>query len=127
MNIQESISRGFNLLAISIVALAGFAFMAEIVIETEWSFKIDDAVLLLLGIFAIVWYRYNTNRFKLSIVPVVLVALALVTKFAAIFVEISQADDVGDDFGGLTLFVFATALVLYQYYKTKKLLAESRG
>lgn len=121
MSTRDVLHRGFNLLAVSITALAGFAFMAEILAETEWAYKLDDIGLLVLGLIAIGWYLSKNNRFRLSVAPVVLIVLALLVKIGAIIVEISDAEDVGDDFGGVMLFLFGTGLVLYQYYKTKKL------
>ena len=77
MKLYESINRGFNLLAVSIIGLSGFAFMPEIFGEHDWDDKADDILLFLLGIAAIIWYR--KNKFKSSMAPVVFVALALIT------------------------------------------------
>jgi hypothetical protein len=125
MTLRDTIVRGFNLLVVSIIGLAGFAFAPEMVVETELPYKADDATLFVLGIIAIVWYNVGRNRFKLSAAPVILMVLACAVKIGAIFLEISQADDVGDDFGGVILFVLGLCLVLYQYNKTKKLVSEA--
>lgn len=127
MNLKDSINRGFNLLGTSIVALAGFAFTAEIFLENDWPDKIDDITLLVLGVVAIIWYLSGKNKYMRSIMPVVLVALSLLAKIGAIIVEHDDKDAVGDDFGGLTLFVLATGLIIYQYFKTKKLLKASEA
>ena len=127
MKLTESINRGFNLLGTSIVALAGFAFTAEIFMESEWIDKADDIGLLVLAVVGIIWYLTRNNRYQRSIMPVVLVVLSLLVKIAAIMIEFKDPDDVGDDFGGLVLFILATILVVYQYRKTKKLLAEAQA
>lgn len=123
MTIRESINRGFNLLGTSVVALAGFAFTAEIFLENDWPDKIDDIALLVLCLVGIIWYLTGKNKYMRSIMPVVLIILSLLAKIMAIIIERDDKDAVGDDFGGLTLFVLATILIIFQYRKTKKLLA----
>src|ERR1700690_2024891 len=116
MNIQQYINRGFNLLAVSIVGLSGFAFLPEVFLENDIPDKVDDIVLFILGIVGMVWYR--KNKYARSFVPVLLVILALLTKIGALIVEFDDAASVGDDFGALILFVLALGLVWYQYNRT---------
>lgn len=124
MTTQEAYIRGNNLVAASIVALAGFAFAPEIFLEDEIPFKIDDILLLLLGIGAIVWYKMGNHRYTRSIVPIFFVFASLLVKFGGILVEIKEKDDVGDDFGGLILFILSAALVTWLYMQSKKVLAK---
>jgi hypothetical protein len=112
MSISESINRGYNLLVTSIVSLAGLAFLPEAFLEKDIPDKVDDTLLFVIGMLGIWWYNRGDNRFKHSIVPVVLVILAF-----------DDAEAVGDDFGGLILFALAVGLAVYQYQKTKKLLS----
>lgn len=120
MSIEEAYNRGNNLVATAIASLAGFAFLPETILEPEIPFKIDDIALFLTGITAIAWYRKGNNRFTRSFKPVLLVFFGLVIKIAAIMVEIKDKEDVGDDFGGMILFVLATLFVLWLYFKSKK-------
>ena len=53
-----------NLLAVSIVGLAGFAFLPEMILEGEWRFKIDEGILLVLAVWAVVWYLKGDNKFS---------------------------------------------------------------
>ena len=115
MTITESINRGVNLLGVGIVGLAGFAFIPEVFFENDWPDKVDDGLLLVIGILGMWWYKKASNRFARSIAPVVLVALALITKIGAIIIEFDDAESVGDDFGALILFVAALGFVWYQY------------
>lgn len=117
MTIEEAWNRGNNLVAVATVALAGFAFAPEMVSETEWPFKIDDILLLLLGIGAIAWYK--KNALTRSLVPIILTILALFIKVGAIVVEFKDKEDVGDDFGGIILFLLATFFVLWLYVRSK--------
>lgn len=121
MNLQESISRGFNLLATSIVSIAGFAFAPEMFVETDMPDKIDDALLFVIGLVAIGWYMRGRNRFAQSVMPVVLVILAMLVKIGGLMIEMGDPESMGDDFGGVILFVIAAGLIVYQYQKSKKL------
>ena len=123
-NIKEVINRGFNLLAISIVGLASFAFLPEVFVEKDMPDKIDDTLLFILGIVAMFWYKKSNNSRIRSIIPVVFVLIGLVIKIIGIIIEHGDAEALGDDMGGLILFVGAITLMIFQYKKTKKILGE---
>ena len=125
MNIAQSVNRSVNLVGVAVVALAGFAFAPEAIIEPDAIDKVDDTLILLIGIGAIVWYLRNGNRLVRSIVPILLMAVGLLLKIFAVIVEFADPEDVGDDFGGLILFVLATGLVIYLYLNVQK--AEASG
>ena len=125
MTTQESLNRTVNLLGTSVVGLAGFAFMPEIVLENDAPDKVDDILLFLLALGAMWWYNRAGNKYLRSVAPVVFVVLALVIKIGAVVVEHDDAEAVGDDMGGLILFILSIGLVAYQYVKTGKLLAAS--
>ncbi len=124
MTVTESINRTTNLLGVAITALAGFAFLPEVILETEPPFKIDDSLLFILGIAAIIWYKMGKNRFTRSKAPVIFVAVALLVKIMGVIIEIKEKDDVGDDFGGLILFICGTLFIFMVYKTSKKLLSE---
>lgn len=125
MKINEYINRGFNLLAVSIVGLAGFAFLSEIFLEKDWDDKGDDIALLVLGVAGIIWYLTKNNKYQRSFMPVLLTLLSLTTKIVALIVEFKDKEAAGDDFGALILFILASGLVIFQYYKTRQLLAQA--
>ena len=125
MTIQEAINRAFNLVTVSIVGLAGFAFLPEVFLENDFSDKIDDSLLFILSLVAIGWYLKGRNRFSQSVAPVVFMVLALLIKIMGAVIEFADPESLGDDMGGLILFVLATGLVLYQYRATKRLIAGS--
>jgi peptidoglycan/LPS O-acetylase OafA/YrhL len=120
MNITQSVNRTVNLIGVTISGIAAVAFGPEAISETEWQFKVDDALIVLLGIGAIVWYLRAGNRYMHSLVPILFVGAALVLKVFAIIVEFADPEDVGDDFGGLIIFVVATGVLIYQYMNAAK-------
>jgi len=121
---KDALNRGFNLLAVSITALAGFAFLPEAFLEKDIPDKFDDSLLFIIGIIGMAWYAKTSNRTARSIIPLVLVVLALLVKIMAVIIEFDDAESVGDDFGGLILFVLAVGLVVYQWRKTAKLIGQ---
>jgi hypothetical protein len=127
MTLKDSINRTLNLLGVSIVALAGFAFLPEVIIENDFPDKIDDGLLFVIGLTAIGWYLTGKNKFKRSVMPVVFVFLSLATKILAVIIEHDDKEAIGDDFGALILFILAAILVSYLYIKSKKLLSEADG
>ena len=126
MTLQDALNRGYNLLGVGIVGLAGFAFLPEVFLENDIPDKIDDALLFLVGLYAMGWYVRGTNRFARSVQPVVFIVLALLCKILAAIIEFDDPEAVGDDMGGLILFVLATAFIIYQFRKTGQLLAERK-
>lgn len=119
--ISDALNRGFNLLSTSIVAIAGFAFAPEAILEKDAPDKIDDALLFALALVAMAWYAWSGKRTQRSIAPVVIMLIALIVKIGGLIVEMDDPEAMGDDAGGVILFLLATGLVIYQYVKTPKL------
>src|SRR6266566_1249540 len=108
MTVDEAFQRGNNLLATAIVALSGFAFLPEFFFEDETLHKLDEALLFVLGIIAIVWYLTGRHRFTRSLLPVLLVVAALAVKLVGFLLELGDVQDIGDDYGALILFLLAS-------------------
>ncbi len=117
MTVDEAFQRGNNLLATAVVAFSAFAFLPEFFLEDELPHKLDEGILFLLGIAAIAWYLSGRNKFMRSPIPVGLVGLALATKVLGFILELGDAEDLGDDFGALILFILATITVLVLYIR----------
>ncbi|HVW67252.1 MAG TPA: hypothetical protein VHA78_06035 [Candidatus Peribacteraceae bacterium] len=119
MTVKEVWNRGNNLVAASVVALSGFGFFGEFFSESEWYAKLDEGIMLVLGLIAIAWYWTKNNRFTRSFWPVALLILGLADKIMAVYLERADAEDVGDDLGGVTIFLLGTILVWWLYTKAK--------
>ncbi len=119
MTVEEAWNRGNNLVATATLALAGIAFFPEAFLEPEQPFKIDDILLFVLGVGAVGWYKKANNRYVRSAVPVILTILGLFVKIVGVLIEFKDKEDVGDDFGGLILFLAATILVVFLYFRSR--------
>jgi hypothetical protein len=73
-----------------------------------------------LAVAVVAWYLWGENRFKWSVVPGVLVALALILKVATVFAtEATDATARGDDIGVMVGLGLATGLVAWQIWRTR--------
>jgi peptidoglycan/LPS O-acetylase OafA/YrhL len=117
-NMQEAINRGNNLFVIVFLAAIGISVVAEIIMETDLIDKVDDMIIVGLGIIGAVWYFRNYT--KRSYVPLILAILAFAAKIFAFIVELDDKAAVGDEFGilpALLLLIIITAVTLM---KSKK-------
>jgi hypothetical protein len=121
----KSISNRSNLAETAVLTLIGLAFIPELFTETEWQFKADDIALLCVGIGTVIWYRGKQHARQTSIFPVVAVFIMLAVKILAVFVEMKDAADVGDDIGTLVLIVSAAAFITYEFIRKRKLQTNS--
>ena len=116
MSVREALNRGYNLVGTALVAISGFAFFPQAFAEDEFSHKLDEGGLFLLGIGALIWYFVGHNKVSRTIVPILFAAAALAVKLVAFFfLEAGDTADVGDEFAPLLLFVIALGFLIWQY------------
>jgi len=120
MEVKEAGNRGNNLLMSGFLAVLGFGLIPEILRETEFINQLDDIILVLLAIVVTGWYLYGTNRFQRSLVPFGLLIIALVTKIAALPIEINDVDAAGDEFGVIPLLILIVILSGYILYSSRE-------
>jgi hypothetical protein len=113
MTLKESIQHGYNLMVTAVLFFGGIAFgtLTFSPVENDWFDRLDDIGLPLIGVACLVWFLSGRNRYKRSIVPVVLAGLALAIQLVGIPLERDDAAAFGDNIGGLVLllpfFLFA--------------------
>ena len=125
MTIKEAINRGNNLLGVVIVAICGFACLPDVIAESEFSHQLDEWLMLIVGIIAIIWYKLGNNRFSRSVMPIVFIIVSLVIKIIGIYLERGDTADLGDEFGGVVLLALAAITLIWIYIKNKKITEES--
>jgi len=89
MTLKESIYHGFNLMVTAVLFFGGMAFGAVAFrpVLNDWGDRLDDIGLPLIGLIGLVWFLSGRNRYKRSVVPVVLAGLALLVQALAIPLE----------------------------------------
>ncbi len=117
MTVKESINHGYNLMVTAVLLFGGIAFgtLAFSPVEDDWFDRLDDIGLPIIGIACLIWFLSGRNRYKRSLVPVVLTGLALMIQLVAIPLERDSAAAFGDNIGGLVLLLpfFIFALIYY--------------
>ena len=101
--------------AVLLFVMGAFVVVAFNPVENDWTDRLDDIGLPLVGLVCLVWYLAGRNRFKRSLVPVVLAGLALTVQLLAVPLERDDSTAFGDNIGGLIIFVpfFIFAVVQY--------------
>lgn len=125
MTIQDAINRGYNLLASTALALAGLAFGTVAFEEGGLLDKVDDIGFLAIGVIAVIWYLLGQNRFKRSVMPIVLSAIAIIVQVVGLVLEKDDPASFGDNIGGMWLFVPLFFVLVVQFYLNRHRLAMS--
>jgi hypothetical protein len=121
MTAEQALNRGFNLMATAVLLLTGLAFASGGIRENDLTDKLDDLGLLALGIALLVWYLMGENRFKRSLDPVIAVVLALVPlQVYGLLNEINDKEAIGNDIGGMFIYVPLVLFTFYQYFRPPK-------
>jgi hypothetical protein len=117
MTLNESINRGFNLMVTAVLVFGGTAFGAVALspVENDWSDRLDDIGLVLIGLLCLAWYLIGRNRVKRSLVPVALAGLAMAVQLLAVLLERDDPVAFGDNYIGLIMFVPFFVVVVVQY------------
>jgi hypothetical protein len=121
MTVDQALNRGFNLMLTTILLLTGVAFASGGIRENDLTDKLDDLFLLGLGIILLAWYLVGQNRFQRSLVPVVIVVLALPVQVWGLINEINDKEAVGNDIGGMFIYLPLVLFTLYQYLRPPRL------
>jgi 4-amino-4-deoxy-L-arabinose transferase-like glycosyltransferase len=125
MTLQNAINRGYNLLACTALALAGLAFGTVVLEEADLLDKVDDIGFLVIGAVAVIWYLLGRNRFKRSVVPIVLSGTAIIVQIVGLVLEKDDPASFGDNIGGMWLFVPLFVVLVVQFYLNRSLLVAS--
>jgi hypothetical protein len=117
VTVADAINRGTNILPVGFLAALGFGLLSVAFQESEWIDRAGDIVLFLIAIVAIGWYFLGMNRFSRSPVPLVLVLVALITKFIELGLEFGDPAAVGDELGVIPTLVLILVFSFFAYRK----------
>lgn len=117
VTVRDANERGNNLFGIGLLAVTGIALLPVALQEPEWADRADDLALLVLAVIGLAWYLTGRHRFRHSLVPVVLLGLAALTKAFAITVEFRDPASVGDDLGVILVFLIGLVVAVWLYWR----------
>jgi hypothetical protein len=125
MTTEQAYNRGFNLMLTAIILLTGLAFASGGIRENGLADQLDDLGLLAFGIVLLVWYLIGKNRFERSLVPVIVVLLVVPLQIWGLLNEINDKEAVGNDIGGMFIYIPLALFTLYQYLRPPQIAATS--
>ena len=123
MTTEQAHYRGFNLMLTAFILLTGLAFASGGIRENGLTDQLDDLALLAMGIVLLVWYLVGENRFRRSLVPVIVILLAVHLQIWGLLNEINDKEAVGNDIGGMFIYIPLALFTLYQYLRPPRLAA----
>ena len=121
MTVADAVNRGYNTFAATLLLVLGLGFAELIFGEPDPLDKIDNIILLVVGVVAVPWYFTGKHRFERSSVPIALGGVALAGQILGIFIEINDPKAVGDDFGGLTIYAVTLVALIVLYAVNRRL------
>lgn len=116
---KEALHR-INYFAVSFISILGFALMPEIIQEDDPPDKVDDVLLLIIGLLAIWWYKKMGYKADSSKGSLLFLGIAFLTKVGAIILEHADKEAVGDDIGVAIGLLISFIFVLWQTLTHKK-------
>jgi hypothetical protein len=122
---EQALNRGFNLMLTAILLLTGLAFASGGIRENDLTDKLDDLLLLAGGIVLLVWYLLGENRFQRSLIPVIVILLAVPLQIWGLLNEINDKEAVGNDIGGMFIYIPLALFALYQYLRPPRIAAST--
>jgi hypothetical protein len=126
VTVRDAFNRGYNLLGVGVIVIGGLSFFSDLPAEIDQLPHIVDEVLLaVLSIIAILWYFIGRNRYSHTIVPIVFAVAALAIKVLGFILESSDPADRGDEYGALVLFGIAVIVLIWQYIASNRLATQA--
>ncbi len=104
ISFAESVNRSLNLLVATILGITALAFGGEIFLEDELIDKVDNTLIVVIGVVAVAWYFLGRNWAGRSRMPVILASATVVAQIIGIGLEFNDPPALGDDIPGLLVF-----------------------
>ena len=119
MTVQEAMARGYNFFVVAFLGILAGGLVGELSQEGPWIFKLDELLIIAIGVVAIVWYWVGQHRFQRSPVPLILAAAGFVAKVIGLTIEFKDVVEAGDDFGIVQTLLLLVIVGAVAYYRTR--------
>lgn len=118
---MKDLARRLNFFSAGFMGVLGLSLIGEVVMEHDLEDKVDDALMVILGLAAIWWYKRTGHKVSKTVGSIVLVGVGVLVKLYAIRIEFVDKEAVGDDFGILAALIIAFIFVTWQSIKNKSI------
>ena len=105
VDLREAANRAVNLVAATVLGLVALTFGSEVFNEVDPIDKVDNTLILIVGVACVAWYFLSRNWAKRSVLPLVFAGAALGAQIVGIVLEYQDPVAFGDDIPGMILFV----------------------
>jgi hypothetical protein len=119
MSVQEAVMRGYNFFVVAFLGIAAGSLVGEVGQEGLWIFRLDELLIIAVGIVAIIWYLIGNNRYRRSLVPLALAVAAFAVKVVGLIIEFPDKVEAGDDFGYVQMLLLLVIVTAVAYYLTR--------
>lgn len=117
---MKDLARRINFFTASFIGVLGLSLSSELFLENDLPDKIDDALMLLLGLLTIYWYKKTGYKLGKSSASVIIIGIGILIKAFAIYIEHADKEAVGDDFGIIAALIIAFIFVTWQTLRRKR-------
>lgn len=117
---MKEFSRRINFFTASFIGILGFSQIGEIFHENDFEDKLDDILILLLGIVTIWWYKKTGYKSGKSVTSVIILVISVLIKIMGIYIERGDKEALGDDIGIISGLVIALIFIVWQVFSHKK-------
>jgi drug/metabolite transporter (DMT)-like permease len=109
-----------NYFSATFISLLGFAMAPEILQEDDFPDKIDDILLLVIGLIGVWWYKKRGFKADSTKGSILLIGASLLVKIGGIIIEHADKEALGDDIGVTIALLLAFLFILWQKFSHKE-------
>lgn len=124
MNINEAVARGYNFFVVAVLGIVAGSLSGDIFNEGPWAFKLDEFLIITVGVVAVAWYLIGQHRYERSFVPLVLAVAGFATKMVGLTIEFGDKVEAGDDFTIVGVLLLLVIVAGVAYFRTRVLVPE---
>jgi hypothetical protein len=119
MSIKEAVVRGYNFFVVTFLGIVAGVLVGEVPEEGIWQFRIDELLVIAIGIAAVAWYLTGQHRYQRSLVPLGLAVAAFLAKVLGVIIEFKAVLEVGDDYLVVQALLFLVIVAGVAYYRAR--------
>ena len=119
MYVNTAVTRGYNFFVVTFLGIVAGVLIGEVPEEGIWQFRIDELLVIAIGVAAVAWYLTGEHRYQRSLVPLALAAAAFLAKVLGVIIEFKAVLEVGDDYLVVQALLFLVIVAGVAYYRTR--------
>jgi hypothetical protein len=119
MNVNTAVTRGYNFFVVTFLGIVASVLVGEVPEEGIWQFRIDELLVIAIGVVAIGWYLTGQHRYQRSLVPLGFAVAAFLAKVVGVIIEFKAVLEVGDDYLVVQALLLLAIVAGVAYYRSR--------